>query len=118
MSYRQCSKNYSYLSFGHDISHFRPMLDVQEHMWKRKQKENQIIKFDRKITDISNHRMNKQLDHNLHKYQREKLLFKRQNIDNDKYYKNSFKSDLHLQVAIYDAKATFSDQCREKKKAY
>lgn len=57
------------------------MFDIQEHIWQRKQKENQRIKFDRKVTENTHRRMIKELNFNLLKLQREKLLFKRETIE-------------------------------------
>ena len=64
-------KNYSYLSADAELPPFKPVLDVQEHLWLRKQSENRRIKFDRQRLAQQNRMYQKELDFRLMKLQRE-----------------------------------------------
>ena len=64
-------KNYSYLSADAELPPFKPVLDVQEHLWLRKQSENRRIKFDRQRLAQQNRIFQRELDFRLMKLQRE-----------------------------------------------
>ncbi len=65
------NSNYNYIAANSEHSPFKPVLDVQEHLWLRKQSENRRIKFDRQRSAQQNRFFQKEFDFKLIKIQRE-----------------------------------------------